>query len=90
MPLTLRDDHCNCHLPAGYSDQCTAVTIGLPGRPGALEVRAIQRRSDRLKKIQDHSPTLYALRCPFITMLSGYLQTPTNREIRPPGWSNVY
>ncbi|MFD5124137.1 hypothetical protein [Streptomyces sp. NPDC058385] len=60
LPVTILDDHCNCHLPPGYSDQCTTITAGLAGRPGVLEVRTIQRRGDRLKWIQEHRPTIYA------------------------------
>ncbi|MGI5473278.1 hypothetical protein [Streptomyces sp. CA-132043] len=51
------DEHCNCHLPPGYSDQCTIITAGLAEWPGVLEVRAIQRSGDRLKWIQEHCPS---------------------------------
>ncbi|MFF1297159.1 MULTISPECIES: hypothetical protein [unclassified Streptomyces] len=54
------DDHCSCHLPPGYSDQCTTIAAGLAERPGVLEVRAIQRRGDRLKRIQEDRPAIYA------------------------------
>ncbi|GGT22163.1 hypothetical protein ACK389_10655 [Streptomyces antibioticus] len=60
LPLTPLDDHCNCHLATGYSDQCTAIVAGLAERPGVLEVRAIQRRGDRLKRIKEDRPGIYA------------------------------
>ncbi|WP_149182668.1 hypothetical protein [Streptomyces sp. TRM49041] len=60
LPLASVDEHCSCHLPPGYSDQCTTVVAGLAERPGVLEVRAIQRRGDRLKRIQEHRPEIYA------------------------------
>jgi hypothetical protein len=60
LPITPLDDHCHCHLPPGYSDQCTTIAAGLAELPGALEVRAIQRRGDRLKRIQEHRPAIYA------------------------------
>lgn len=62
LPVTALDDHCNCHLPPGYSDQCTTSTAGLAEWPGVLEVRAIQRRGDSLKSIQEDSPSIYAAR----------------------------
>ena len=62
LPVAALDEHCNCPLPPGYSDQCTTITAGLAEWPGVLEVRAIQRRGDRLKWIQEHEPALYAAR----------------------------
>nr|WP_024127715.1 hypothetical protein [Streptomyces sp. F12]AHE40479.1 Hypothetical protein pFRL6_392 [Streptomyces sp. F12] len=62
MPVAALDEHCNCHLPAGFSDQCTTIVSGLNAWPGALEVRAIQRRGDRLKRIQEHEPAVYEAR----------------------------
>ncbi|MEU6404532.1 hypothetical protein [Streptomyces sp. NPDC046985] len=60
LPVTASDEHCNCHLPPGYSDQCTTtLTALLAERPGALEVRTIQRHGDRLKQIQEQCPSLY-------------------------------
>ncbi|MGI5473280.1 hypothetical protein [Streptomyces sp. CA-132043] len=46
LPLAPVDEHCNCHLPPGYSDQCTIITAGLAEWPGVLEVRAIQRSGE--------------------------------------------
>ncbi|MET9507729.1 hypothetical protein ABZX62_04480 [Streptomyces flavidovirens] len=60
LPLASVDEHCTCHLPPGYSDQCTTVAAGLAERPGVLEVRAIQRHGDRLKRIQEHRPATFA------------------------------
>lgn len=60
LPVAPLDEHCNCHLPPGYSDQCTTITGDRAERPGVLEVRAIQRRGDRLKRIQEHNPAIYA------------------------------
>ncbi|GHE14282.1 hypothetical protein [Streptomyces alanosinicus] len=62
LPLTALDDHCNCHLPPGYSEQRTTITANLCEWPGVLEVRAIHRRGDRLKWIPEQSPSLYAAR----------------------------
>ncbi|MBY8889294.1 hypothetical protein K7472_31295 [Streptomyces sp. PTM05] len=60
LPITTVDNYCNCHRPPGHSDQCTIIAVGLAGRPGGLEVRAIQRRGGRLKRIQAHDPAVYA------------------------------
>ncbi|MFF3750575.1 hypothetical protein ACFYYH_08965 [Streptomyces sp. NPDC002018] len=60
LPVTTLDEHCNCHLPPGYGDQCITVTGGIGDRPGVLEVRTIQRHGNRLKWIQEYDPTLYA------------------------------
>lgn len=60
LPVTPLDEHCNCLLPPGYSDQCTTITVDRAERPGVLEVRAIQRRGERLKWIQEHRPAIYA------------------------------
>ncbi|MFJ3842266.1 hypothetical protein ACIPY6_43245 [Streptomyces sp. NPDC090054] len=61
LPVTVADEYCNCHLPAGYTDQCT-TTLGAvrADQPGVLEVRTIQRRGDRLQRIQQDNPALYA------------------------------
>ncbi|WJV44103.1 hypothetical protein [Streptomyces flavofungini] len=60
LPLSAWDEHCNCHLPPGYSDQCTTLAAGLAERPGVLEIRAIQRCGDTLKQIQEHDPAIHA------------------------------
>ncbi|MFB6564489.1 hypothetical protein ACFCYH_37340 [Streptomyces sp. NPDC056400] len=61
LPVTVVDEHCNCHLPLGYTDQCTTTIASVQAdRAGALEVRTIQRRGDRLKRIQQERPVLYA------------------------------
>ncbi|MFT9784701.1 hypothetical protein ACMZ5E_00470 [Streptomyces rhizosphaericola] len=60
LPLAAMDEHCSCHLPPGYSDQCTTVAAGLAEHRGVLEVRAIQRRGDRLKRIQEYRPATFA------------------------------
>jgi hypothetical protein len=60
LPVTPWDNHCNCHLPPEYSDQCTTITAGTAGRRGALEVRTIHRSGERLKRIQQQRPTIYA------------------------------
>ncbi|MGX1567167.1 oxidoreductase [Streptomyces sp. NPDC055506] len=60
LPLTPLDSHCNCHLPPGYSDQCTTITAGAARQRGVLEVRTIHRSGGRLKWIQQHRPTIYA------------------------------
>ncbi|WUT01743.1 hypothetical protein OHA46_33850 (plasmid) [Streptomyces sp. NBC_00708] len=60
MPLTTREEHCNCHLPPGFSDQCTIFATGSAEWPGRLQVRAIHRRGERLSQIQEDSPALYA------------------------------
>lgn len=60
LPLAPADEHCVCHLPPGYSDQCTTVTASQAEWRGALEVRAIQRCGERLKQIQDRRPATYA------------------------------
>ncbi|MET9980571.1 hypothetical protein ACFYOI_36760 [Streptomyces microflavus] len=59
LPVTPRDARCNCHLPPGH-DQCTTTVVGTAERPGVLEVRAIQRRGDRLARIQEDHPAFYA------------------------------
>ncbi|MER8062618.1 MULTISPECIES: hypothetical protein [unclassified Streptomyces] len=60
LPVKPVAEHCNCDLPPGFSDQCTTVSAGLAEHSGALEVRAIHRRGDRLKWIQEHCPTTYS------------------------------
>ncbi|GAA3904328.1 hypothetical protein GCM10022244_13120 [Streptomyces gulbargensis] len=60
LPLATVDEHCSCHLPPGYSDHCTTVAAGLADRRGVLEVRAIQRRGERLKRIQEYRPATFA------------------------------
>ncbi|MFI6370019.1 hypothetical protein [Streptomyces sp. NPDC050546] len=60
LPVTLLDNHCNCHLPPEYSDQCTSIIAGAAGQRGALEVRTIRGSGDRLKWIQQHRPMIYA------------------------------
>lgn len=60
LPVTVWDEHCNCHLPPGYSDQCTTVAGGVDEWRGVLEVRAIQRCGNRLKWIQEYCPEIYA------------------------------
>ncbi|WJV51744.1 hypothetical protein [Streptomyces flavofungini] len=60
LPLSASDEHCNCHLPPGYNDQCTTLAAGLADRRGVLEIRAIQRRGDTLKQIQEYDPAIYA------------------------------
>ena len=60
LSLTPVESHCYCHMPAGWSDQCTIVSAGPAGRPGVLEVRAIHRRGDRLEWIQEHDSAIYA------------------------------
>ncbi|MFE7111136.1 hypothetical protein ACFU98_46025 [Streptomyces sp. NPDC057575] len=60
LPVIALDEHCNCHLPPGYSDQCTTVAACMVERRGVLEVRAIQRHGDRLKWFQERSPAIYA------------------------------
>ncbi|MGW2917733.1 hypothetical protein ACWDBF_07695 [Streptomyces angustmyceticus] len=60
LPVTASDEHCNCHLPPGYSDQCITITANLAAWPGVLEVRAIQRRGRHLKRIQKQCPSIYA------------------------------
>ncbi|MFF2805522.1 hypothetical protein ACFVUT_37550, partial [Streptomyces sp. NPDC058051] len=60
LPVTASDEHCNCHLPPGYSDQCTTVAACPAKRRGVLEVRAIQRHGERLKWFQEHRPVIYA------------------------------
>ncbi|GAA3182941.1 MULTISPECIES: hypothetical protein [Streptomyces] len=60
LSLTAVDEHCNCDLPSGFSDQCTTVLAGQGDRSGVLEVRAIQRRGDRLEWIQNRHPALFA------------------------------
>ncbi|MFC8125404.1 hypothetical protein [Streptomyces sp. NPDC057302] len=60
LPLSPLNERCNCHLPPGYSDQCTIVTGGPAERPGVLEVRAIHRRGDKLRRIQEDRPAAYA------------------------------
>ncbi|MFF4205494.1 hypothetical protein ACFYZ8_33120 [Streptomyces sp. NPDC001668] len=62
LPVAVVDEDCNCRLPPGCSDQCTTVSAGLAGWPGVLEVRAIQRRGERLEWFRDHQPVLYAAR----------------------------
>ncbi|MFK0049403.1 hypothetical protein ACIQU4_35975 [Streptomyces sp. NPDC090741] len=61
LPVAIADEHCNCHLPPGYTDQCT-TTLGAvrAEQPGVLEVRTIHRRGDRLKRIEQDNPALYA------------------------------
>ncbi|MFE5842030.1 hypothetical protein ACFQ7N_10325 [Streptomyces niveus] len=54
------DEHCNCHRPPGENDQCAIVTAGVAGRSGVLEVRAIQRRGERLKWFQENHPAIHA------------------------------
>ncbi|MFD9724605.1 hypothetical protein [Streptomyces sp. NPDC059072] len=61
LPVTVVDERCTCHLPPGYTDQCTTtVASPRPEQPGALEVRTIHRRGDRLRRIQQDHPALYA------------------------------
>ncbi|MFF9011332.1 hypothetical protein ACF087_36920 [Streptomyces goshikiensis] len=61
MPVTVVDEHCNCHLLPGYTDQCTTTVASLRAdRPGALEVRTIHRRGDRRERIRQERPGLYA------------------------------
>ncbi|MEV7416488.1 hypothetical protein [Streptomyces sp. NPDC089919] len=61
LPVTVTDEVCNCHLPPGYSDQCTTTVASLqPERPGTLELRTIHRRGDRLRRIQRDQTALYA------------------------------
>lgn len=62
LPIAPLDEHCNCHLPPGYSDQCTTLVAGLAEQAGVLEVRSIRRRGDRLKQLQEYGPELYASR----------------------------
>ncbi|MFG3384079.1 hypothetical protein [Streptomyces sp. NPDC047999] len=60
LPLAPVDEHCSCHLPPGYSAQCTTVAAGLGERRGVLEVRAIQRSGERLRRIQEDRPATFA------------------------------
>ncbi|MET8746163.1 hypothetical protein [Streptomyces sp. NPDC004728] len=60
LPISPLDEHCNCHLPPGYSNQCTTVAACSAERRGVLEVHAIQCYGDRLKWIQEHRPAIYA------------------------------
>jgi hypothetical protein len=60
LPVTPVDNHCSCHLPPEYSDQCTSIIAGAAGQRGALEVRTIHRSGGRLKWIQQDRPTTYA------------------------------
>ncbi|MDH6545221.1 hypothetical protein [Streptomyces sp. SPB4] len=61
LPVTVVDEDCNCHLPPGYTDQCTTTVSSLrPEWPGTLEVRTIHRRGDRLRRIQQDQTALYA------------------------------
>ncbi|QNT98423.1 hypothetical protein HEP81_08197 (plasmid) [Streptomyces griseofuscus] len=60
LPVKPIDEHCNCHLPPGFSDQCTTVNAVLAEHSGVLEVRAIHRRGNRLQWIQEHCPATYA------------------------------
>ncbi|MFF0216101.1 hypothetical protein [Streptomyces vinaceus] len=61
LPVTVVDEHCNCHLPPGYTDQCTTTVASVrPERPGALEIRTIHRRGDHLERIRQDRPGLYA------------------------------
>lgn len=78
LPVTPVDNHCNCHLPPEYSDQCTTITADAAGRRGALEVRTIHRSGGRLKWIQQHRPTIYAaqqqLALPVPAWVDGWLE----------------
>ncbi|KOV22507.1 hypothetical protein ADK90_10665 [Streptomyces sp. XY413] len=61
LPVTVVDKDSDCHLPPGYTDQCTTtVASARADRPGALEVRTIHRRGDRLGRIRQDRPTVYA------------------------------
>lgn len=60
LPFAGVDEHCNCHLSPDFSEQCTTSASGPPGMPGVLEVRAIHRRGDDLRQIQQDHPAIYA------------------------------
>ncbi|WP_406145519.1 hypothetical protein [Streptomyces anulatus] len=62
LPVVPVNERCRCHLPPGYTDQCTTIAFCPAGRPGVLEVRAIGRRGDALARIEEDRPAVYAAR----------------------------
>ncbi|MEV7296907.1 hypothetical protein AB0N79_35620 [Streptomyces microflavus] len=60
LPVVPVAERCGCHLPPGYTDQCTTIATCPTGRPGVLEVRAIGRRGEALARIQQDRPAVYA------------------------------
>ncbi|MCL3998143.1 hypothetical protein [Streptomyces lavenduligriseus] len=73
LPVTPVEEHCNCHLSPGFSDQCTTAAAGLAGRSAVLEVRAIQRRGDRLKWIQERCRATYMAQQQLVLPVPGWV-----------------
>ncbi|MCZ1006817.1 hypothetical protein [Streptomyces lydicus] len=85
LPITASDEHCNCHLPPGDNQQCITITANLAEWPGVLEVRAIQRRGDHLKKIQERSPSIYAAQQQLALPIPAWVDRWLDRTQQAPG-----